>query len=111
MYKMYYTILYYRASVSDNCLMQITDFFRTKLFFSENAYYYVNPPEVITVVKKERPVMHQFVRKILYQDLQKNNTDKIMRLMRRLDWNNEETYSYAIKCLTGAHNVKYFNIR
>lgn len=77
----------------------------------ENAYYYVNPPEVITVVQKERPVMHQFIRKILYQDLQKNNTDKIMRLMRRLDWNNEETYSYAIKCLTGAHNVKYFNIR
>lgn len=77
----------------------------------ENAYYYVNPPDVVTIPKKERPVMHQFIRKLLYHDLQKNNTDKIMRLMRKLDWNNEETAAYAIKCLTGANNVKYFNIR
>lgn len=55
--------------------------------------------------------MHQFIRKLLYQDLQKNNTDKIMKLMRKIDWMNEETSTYAIKCLTGAHNMKYFNIR
>ncbi|XP_074025412.1 UPF2 regulator of nonsense mediated mRNA decay [Leptinotarsa decemlineata] len=77
----------------------------------ENAYYYVNPPEVVTIAKKERPVMHQFIRKLLYQDLQKNNTDKIMRLMRKLDWSNREISTYAIKCLSGAHNLKYFNIR
>ncbi|KAJ8931717.1 hypothetical protein NQ314_015335 [Rhamnusium bicolor] len=77
----------------------------------ENAYYYVNPPEVVTITKKERPVMHQFIRKLLYQDLQKNNTDKIMRLMRKLDWSNTEVATYAIKCLTGAHNLKFFNIR
>lgn len=77
----------------------------------ENAYYYVNPPEVVTVTKKERPVMHQFIRKLMYQDLQKNNTDKIMKLMRKIDWNNEEIAAYAVKCLTGAHNMKYFNIR
>lgn len=77
----------------------------------ENAYYYVNPPEIVTIIKKERPLMHQFIRKLLYQDLQKNNTDKIMRLMRKLDWANPEIASYAIKCLTGAHNLKYFNIR
>ncbi|KAJ3666664.1 hypothetical protein Zmor_002099 [Zophobas morio] len=76
----------------------------------ENAYYYVNPPDV-TITKKERPVMHQFIRKLLFQDLQKNNTDKIMRLIRKLDWSNEEVSSYAIKCLSSAHNVKYFNIR
>ncbi|XP_018561643.1 regulator of nonsense transcripts 2 [Anoplophora glabripennis] len=77
----------------------------------ENAYYYVNPPEVVTITKKERPVMHQFIRKLLYQDLQKNNTDKIMRLVRKLDWSGQEISTYAIKCLTGAHNLKYFNIR
>ncbi|XP_050515611.1 regulator of nonsense transcripts 2 [Diabrotica virgifera virgifera] len=77
----------------------------------ENAYYYVNPPEVVTITKKERPVMHQFIRKLLYQDLQKNNTDKIMRLMRKLDWASPEIAAYAVKCLTGAQNLKYFNIR
>ncbi|XP_030765926.1 regulator of nonsense transcripts 2 [Sitophilus oryzae] len=77
----------------------------------ENAYYYVNPPEIVSVVKKERPIINQFIRKLLYQDLQKNNTDKIMRLMRKINWTNEEISNYAIKCLTGAHNMKYFNIR
>ncbi|KAF5279411.1 hypothetical protein FQA39_LY05521 [Lamprigera yunnana] len=77
----------------------------------ENAYYYVNPPDIAPVTKKERPIMHQFIRKLVYQDLQKNNSDKIMRLMRKLDWNNEETAAYSIKCLIGAHNVKYLNIR
>nr|CAI5856685.1 unnamed protein product [Callosobruchus analis] len=77
----------------------------------ENAYYYVNPPEMVSVAKKERPPMHQFIRKILFQDLQKNNTEKIMRLMRKLDWNNPEISAYAIKCLTAVHNLKYFNIR
>ncbi|CAG9824197.1 unnamed protein product [Phaedon cochleariae] len=77
----------------------------------ENAYYYVNPPETVTITKKERPVMHQFIRKLLYQDLQKNNTDKIMRLVRKLDWTNQGVASYTVKCLTGAHNLKYFNIR
>lgn len=76
----------------------------------ENAYYYVNPPDV-TITKKERPIMHQFIRKLVFQDLQKNNTDKIMRLMRKLDWGNEDIAAYAIKCLSSAHNVKYFNIR
>lgn len=77
----------------------------------ENAYYHVNPPEVVAVAKKERPIMHQFIRKLLYQDLQKNNIDKVMRLMRRLNWNDEIIAAYAIKCLTNAYNLKYYNIR
>lgn len=31
--------------------------------------------------------------------------------MRKLDWEDEGTSSYAIKCLTTAHKVKYLNIR
>lgn len=77
----------------------------------ENAYYYVNPPDSVAIPKKERPVMHLFIRKLLFQDLQKNNTDKIVRLMRKLDWNNDEIAAYAIKCLSSAHKVKYFNVR
>lgn len=76
----------------------------------ENAYYHVNPPDV-TITKKERPIMHQFIRKLLFQDLQKNNTDKIMRLIRKLDWGADDVAAYAIKCLSSAHNVKYPNIR
>ncbi|XP_034935867.1 regulator of nonsense transcripts 2-like [Chelonus insularis] len=78
----------------------------------ENAYYFVNPPESSGgLSRKERPPMHEFIRKLLYQDLSKTNTDKILKLMRKLDWEDENIASYAIKCLTAAYNVKYLNIR
>ncbi|XP_020710978.2 regulator of nonsense transcripts 2 isoform X2 [Athalia rosae] len=78
----------------------------------ENAYYFVNPPESTGgIAKKERPPMHEFIRKLLYQDLSKANTDKVLRLMRKLDWDNDEIMTYAVKCLVAAHNVKYLNIR
>lgn len=78
----------------------------------ENAYYYVNPPESTGgVSKKDRPPIHEFIRKLLYQDLSKTNTDKVLKWMRKLDWEDESVSSYAIKCLTAAYNVKYLNIR
>jgi len=77
----------------------------------ENAFYYVDPPDTAPFVKKERPPVHEFIRKILYQDLMKANTDKVLRLMRRLDWEDPDLSEYAVKCLIMAHNVKYYNIR
>lgn len=78
----------------------------------ENAYYFVNPPESLgNVLKKDRPTMHEFIRKLLYQDLAKTNTDRILKLMRKLDWEDTSVAAYAIKCLTAAYNVKYLNIR
>ncbi|XP_078053148.1 UPF2 regulator of nonsense mediated mRNA decay [Augochlora pura] len=78
----------------------------------ENAYYFVNPPESTGgVSKKDRPPIHEFIRKLLYQDLSKTNTDKVLKWMRKLDWEDENVSSYAIKCLTAAYNVKYLNIR
>ncbi|KAJ8678900.1 hypothetical protein QAD02_014687 [Eretmocerus hayati] len=78
----------------------------------ENAYYFVNPPECTTsLTKKERPPIHEFIRKLLYQDLSKTNTDKVLKWMRKLDWEDENISAYAIKCLTAAYNVKYLNIR
>lgn len=78
----------------------------------ENAYYFVNPPESGPgFVKKERPPVHEFIRKLLYQDLSKTNTDRILKLIRKLDWENPAVSAYAIKCLTAAYNVKYLNIR
>ncbi|XP_076176523.1 UPF2 regulator of nonsense mediated mRNA decay [Ptiloglossa arizonensis] len=78
----------------------------------ENAYYFVNPPESTGgVSRKDRPPIHEFIRKLLYQDLSKTNTDKVLKWMRKLDWEDEIVSSYAIKCLTAAYNVKYLNIR
>ena len=48
----------------------------------ENAFYYCNPPEVSREVKKERPPMHQYIRKILYKDLSKITTEKVRALVK-----------------------------
>merc|ERR1719402_1751216 len=77
----------------------------------ENAYYLVSPPEHVVESRKERPVMHQYIRKVIYNDLCKTNTEKILRQMRKLDWDDPEVANYVIKCLVNVFNVKYFNIR
>nr|CAD7449491.1 unnamed protein product [Timema bartmani] len=77
----------------------------------ENAYYQVNPPERPIHIKKKRPPMHEFIRKLLFEDLMKSNVSTILRLMRKLNWKSKELASYAVKCLTYAFKVKYDNIR
>lgn len=77
----------------------------------ENAYYNVDPPEASpSQMKKERPPMHEYIRKILYHDLSKPSTDKILRQMRKLNWDDPELLAYAVKCLTNVWNVRYLNI-
>lgn len=77
----------------------------------ENAFYYCNPPEAPAMVRIERPPLHNYIRRLLYKDLSKNSTEKILRQMRKLDWDNPDVNSYATKCLTSIWNVKFYNIR
>ena len=49
----------------------------------ENAYYYCNPPEVSKEVKKERPPMQQYIRRLLYKDLSKITTEKVECLIEK----------------------------
>ena len=79
----------------------------------ENSYYYVNPPDSTLASQPGviRPPMHEWIYRLLYQDLCKSNTEKILRHMRKLDWDDPEISSYAVKCLTFAWNVKYYNVR
>lgn len=78
----------------------------------ENAYFYVNPPDTgPDTAKKERPPMHQYIRKLLYIDLSKSNTEKILRQMRKMHWEDQSTSRYIIKCLSAVWNAKFYNIR
>ncbi|CAK1544178.1 unnamed protein product [Leptosia nina] len=72
----------------------------------ENAFYYVCPPEAPAQPKEEEPPMHQFIRKILHEDLQKSNEEKILRLMRKLNWEDAEVSTVAILHLAGGWRVR-----
>ena len=49
----------------------------------ENAYYYCNPPEVTQEAKKQRPPMHEYIRKLLFRDLSKLNTEKASTIKKK----------------------------
>ncbi|KAK3753991.1 hypothetical protein QZH41_009266, partial [Actinostola sp. cb2023] len=76
----------------------------------DNAFYYCNPPERQKYVAKERPPIHEYIRKLLYKDLSKTTTEKVLRQMRKLPWDTTEIALYAIKCLIRVWNVKYNSI-
>lgn len=77
----------------------------------ENAFYYCNPPESKqSESKKVRNPMHEYIKKILYKDLNKLCVEKILRHMRKLNWFDDEIKSYSIKCLVAAWNVRFNSI-
>ncbi|XP_055045693.2 regulator of nonsense transcripts 2 [Misgurnus anguillicaudatus] len=76
----------------------------------ENAYYYCNPPPMEKTVRRKRPPLQEYIRKLLYKDLSKVTTEKVLRQMRKLPWNDSDSKSYLICCMVNIWNVKYNSI-
>ncbi|XP_077356522.1 regulator of nonsense transcripts 2 [Festucalex cinctus] len=76
----------------------------------ENAYYYCNPPPMEKTVKKKRPPLQEYIRKLLYKDLSKVTTEKVLRQMRKLPWQDPDVKSFLICCMVNIWNVKYNSI-
>ena len=77
----------------------------------ENAYYSVNPPDLQQESKPKRPPLEQYVVKLLYTDLGKNNTEKVLKLIRKLNWEKPEEVAFVVRLLGDVWNYKYYNIR
>uniref|UniRef100_A0A673VXS2 Regulator of nonsense transcripts 2 n=1 Tax=Salmo trutta TaxID=8032 RepID=A0A673VXS2_SALTR len=76
----------------------------------ENAYYYCNPPPMEKTVRKKRPPLQEYIRKLLYKDLSKVTTEKVLRQMRKLPWQDPESKGYLICCMVNIWNIKYNSI-
>jgi len=77
----------------------------------ENAYYYCNPPETKEIEKKVRSPIQEFLRRLLFKDMNKMNIEKILRQIRKFNWIDPDFRSYAIKCLTAPYSVKFNSIQ
>lgn len=75
----------------------------------ENAYYFVNPTDSPAIMKKQRPILHEFIRHLLYNELKDaiEKENMILSLLKQMDWENLTEKTYLIKCLTEAWNVTY----
>lgn len=74
----------------------------------ENAYYLCKPPERSARVSKVRPPLHQYVRKLLFSDLDKTTIEHVLRQLRKLPWS--ECEPYLLKCFMKVHKGKYGQI-
>ncbi|GLT88919.1 hypothetical protein SLE2022_069260 [Rubroshorea leprosula] len=74
----------------------------------ENAYYLCKPPERPARVSKVRPPLHQYIRKLLFTDLDKSSIEHVLRQLRKLPWN--ECEPYILKCFMKVHKGKYAQI-
>ena len=48
----------------------------------ENAYYYCNPPEAREIEKKIRSPIQEYLRRLLFKDLNKMTLEKVMKFIR-----------------------------
>jgi regulator of nonsense transcripts 2 len=78
----------------------------------ENCYYLVKPPEGgIRVRQKVRTPMQMYIRFLIFEELHKGNVEKIVKYLRKLDWEDEAVSTYVIRCLTKAYQFRWHLIR
>jgi len=74
----------------------------------ENAYYLCKPPERSARISKVRPPLHQYIRKLLFSDLDKSSVEHVLRQLRKLPW--VECQQYLLKCFLKVHKGKYSQV-
>ncbi|KAG8952403.1 hypothetical protein FRC03_012156 [Tulasnella sp. 419] len=76
----------------------------------ENAYYQCNPPERAPRQEKQRSPVVLFARHLIYDVLAKKTIDKVLKLLRKLDWENKDVVTALHKAFTKPWKVKYNNV-
>ncbi|KAK4687311.1 regulator of nonsense transcripts 2, partial [Tremellales sp. Uapishka_1] len=81
-----------------------------QLVMLENAFYQCNPPERVTREVVELPPMQSFIQHLLHDVLMKKTLDKVLKLMRKLHWEDETTNQYILDSFTDIWEIKFGNI-
>ena len=81
-----------------------------QLLMLDNAYYQCNPPERKAIEQKERTPMELFIRHLVYDVLTKATLERVLKLLRRLHWEDPEVVAILKAVFTRAWRVKFSNI-
>lgn len=81
-----------------------------QILLIENAYYQCNPPDRIPREEKHRTTMELFIRHLMYDVLAKKTIDKVLKLIRKIDWRNQDVLSILHKVFTKPWKITYGNI-
>ncbi|KAJ5263615.1 hypothetical protein N7478_011220 [Penicillium angulare] len=76
----------------------------------ENAIYYVDPPPRPAIQQKERTPMEQYIRRLIYLDMNKRNYTRILKTIRKLHWEEKEVVDILERIFSKPVKVKYGSI-
>lgn len=76
----------------------------------ENAVYFVSPPERAAIEQKERTPLELYVRKLVYEDLNKKTIAKVTKQIRKLHWEEPEVVETLRKIFVKPGKIKFANI-
>jgi regulator of nonsense transcripts 2 len=76
----------------------------------ENAYYQCNPPERAAITQVELSPMQSFIQHLVQDVLIKKTVDKVLKLVRKLHWEDVEVVDFVFKTFTEIWEVKFGNI-
>ncbi|KAJ7096222.1 armadillo-type protein [Mycena epipterygia] len=85
-------------------------FDQRQLLLLENAYYQCNPPERAPRQEKHRAPVELFIRHLIYDVLAKKTIDKVLKLIRKIDWDAEDVRRMLHKVFTKPWKIKFSNI-
>lgn len=85
-------------------------FDQRQILLLENAYYQCNPPERTPRQQKERTPLELFIRHLIYDVLAKKTIDKVLKLLRKLDWDDPIVQRALHKVFTKPWKIKYSNV-
>lgn len=77
----------------------------------ESVYYLVKPPESSKKEAAPRPPMHEYIRHLIFEELCKQNVERCIKMLRRINWQDPDTSGYAIKCLSKAYLLRFPLVR
>ncbi|KAJ3156448.1 hypothetical protein HDU89_004230 [Geranomyces variabilis] len=79
-------------------------------FMIDNAFYQCNPPDTAAASAKARTPIELYVRKLIYADLSKKTVEKILKQLRKLNWDLPETRHMMNKIFCKVWKVKFSHL-
>ncbi|GAA5985262.1 hypothetical protein JCM10908_002591 [Rhodotorula pacifica] len=76
----------------------------------DNAYYQCDPPDRPAIAPKERTPMQLYIRHLFYHVLNRNSSDKVLKLVRKMHWEDPEVVRKLHNAFTKVWKIKYSNV-
>jgi regulator of nonsense transcripts 2 len=75
----------------------------------ENAFFTCVPQERVVIPREVKPLLHEYIRKLVYSDLQVKGVEFVTEKILRLSWD-DECWGYVRLTFIEVYNVEYSNI-